>query len=112
MFVGTINKGISIEGYIANNLLEPSTLTDRHDVLVLEMIVRGMKHKSPLQPLVLSNIPPKYINYKIDIAQSTQDLISRCPKCSQLHRDYLIVSNIHRNKDSSKTNPSLLGPGV
>jgi len=48
MFVGTINRGISVQGYLDNLLLDPSTLRSRHDELSTEMIRRGYKHNSPL----------------------------------------------------------------
>jgi len=49
MFVGTLNKGISVEGYVSKGLLETSKLKERHDALAYEIISRGYKHNSPLK---------------------------------------------------------------
>ena len=48
MFNSTINKGISIGGYLDKGLLEIHNLQKRHDELVKEMQRRGYQHKSPL----------------------------------------------------------------
>jgi hypothetical protein len=34
MFVGAINRGTSMRGFIDNGMLEPATLAARHDELV------------------------------------------------------------------------------
>ena len=48
MFVGTINKNISIKGYIEKGLCEPDKLEFRHNQLSEEMIKRGYNHLSEL----------------------------------------------------------------
>ena len=48
MFVGTILKSKSLNGYFQNGLLEVHSLKKRHLQLAQEMIVRGYKHKSKL----------------------------------------------------------------
>jgi hypothetical protein len=51
MFIGSIKKNISMQGYLKNNLLEPNSLYARHNELVKEIIYRGMNHKSDLDSL-------------------------------------------------------------
>lgn len=83
MFVGTINKKIRIDGYIANNLIEPHSLEDRHMELVVEMQRRNMNHKSDLPYINRSYIPEKYQNHLIDRKSALDDLLSRCPDCKR-----------------------------
>jgi hypothetical protein len=76
MFVGVINKGSSIKGYLGKGLIEPRKIKERHNELRLEMISRGYKHKSPL-PVY------NYIgaNGKVDIKRSLNELKKRCKEC-------------------------------
>jgi hypothetical protein len=80
MFVGCINKGISLNGYISKGLVDISLLKKRHDELVTEMLSRGYKHNSPL------NFNPD--TYKclcagrIDAETSLKVLLARCGSCS------------------------------
>ena len=48
MFVGTINEGKNIQGYLDNELIETGNIQKRHEKLVKEMKKRGYKHNSPL----------------------------------------------------------------
>lgn len=75
MFVGALNKGTSVQGYLDNGLLEIHNIQSRHDELVEEMKRRGMNHKSPL---VFEN--GKKAGF-IDREKSFKDLISRCYVC-------------------------------
>lgn len=61
MFIGSINKGRDIEGYVKNNLIEPSKLYQRHQELVNEMKRRGMNHKSELNLIEEGNV---HVNFK------------------------------------------------
>lgn len=75
MFVGTINKGISIQGYLDKGLVNPALIKERHDALAAEMLRRGYRHNSPL---------PSYdcgIFHKLDIKANALDLFRRCPEC-------------------------------
>lgn len=77
MFCGTINKGISIKGYVEKGLVEVQNIKTRHDELRDEMIKRGMKHNSPL---------PEYKSWNegsIDIDNNIEELKRRCPQCRQ-----------------------------
>lgn len=81
MFVGTLNKGISVAGYLADNLMEPASLEARHGELVAEMTRRGYNHKSPLP--AARALPPKDAAVRIDAAASQAELLRRCPACAK-----------------------------
>jgi hypothetical protein len=87
MFVGSINKGISIRGYISDGLVEPGKLRERHDELEDEMIRRGMKPNSPLPAInwdrynTFTGIPLE--NCKVDRSRSINELHKRCPRCAE-----------------------------
>lgn len=76
MTVGTLNRGKSLAGFLANDLLEPQSLHSRHDALVREMTRRGYRHASPLPALHAE--PPVH---RIDAAASAAELIRRCSLC-------------------------------
>lgn len=80
-FVGTINKCRKVDGYICNNLLEPLSITKRHDELAEEMINRGMNHKSPIIEPDLSYLDESKIYSEVDKEMAMNDLLNRCEKC-------------------------------
>ena len=82
MFVGSINRGNDIWGYVKNNLVEPNSLTERHDELSQEMIRRGYNHKSPIKEVDLSRLIEKEKLAKVDSMKSLVDLLSRCKYCA------------------------------
>ena len=78
MFVGTINKGISIQGYLDDGLVEVDLLWARHDELAKEIERRGYNHKSPL---------PEYKwgggdNGCVDVSANEVELRRRCKDCT------------------------------
>ena len=77
MFVGTINKGHSLWGYVNNNLCDPSSIISRHDALVKEIEKRGYNHQSPLY--LEKQLPCHPINIKT----AQQELLTRCSECSK-----------------------------
>jgi len=80
MFVGTLKKGISVKGYLADNLMEPASLHSRHDALVIEMGRRGYNHQSPLPieyPVVINDLA-----VTIDRPAALAELVRRCPECA------------------------------
>lgn len=85
MFVGTINKGISIDGYIGGNLLEPVQLLIRHYRLAEEMLSRGYQHKSELAAVDLSRLSEKQLLTTVDQESSLTELLRRCPDCRARH---------------------------
>lgn len=75
MFAGCINKGKTLTGYITGGLLDPASLTARHNRLVKEMHNRGFSHLSPMGRY-------KGISSPIDSAASLRDLLTRCRACA------------------------------
>jgi hypothetical protein len=86
MFLGSMKKGISMESYIKNNLLELSSLEKRHTELVKEMKRRGMNHKSILCENDVNIGKLKYnelITYNIDRNNALEELLKRCNQCTE-----------------------------
>ena len=85
MFYGSINKGIAIDGYLANNLLELPTLAQRHAALVAEMKRRGYNHRTPLLEEHVRELceyyPEEQVAVTINREAALNDLLSRCPEC-------------------------------
>ena len=77
MLVGTLQKGISVQGYIDNQLVELEHIRARHDELVEEMIKRGYNHKSPLPDY------PEVSGGVVDREENLRDLVNRCPDCRE-----------------------------
>ena len=76
-FVGTLNKKISIKGFIDKGLLEIHNLRKRHHELEIEMISRGYKHNSPLkefEEITLGNVNSE---------ENLKDLCKRCSSCRE-----------------------------
>ena len=80
MFVGSLHKDLT--GYVANGLLQASSLTQRHDEIAAEMARRGYNHRSPLPQY---QVPPELTTSTVDPVRSTQDLTTRCSECAALH---------------------------
>ena len=76
MFVGTILKKKSIKGYLDNGLIEVPMLKFRHNELVEEMMLRGMKHNSPLDKFLY-----KGRMGHISREKSKKELLDRCESC-------------------------------
>ena len=87
MFVGTINKGISVAGYLRDNLLEPISLLTRHYELAAEMTRRGYNHKSDLLEVSLEGLTWKQLWTKVDSEASLVELIRRCPECRKRYEE-------------------------
>lgn len=95
MFIGTIAKGVSVQGYLDGGLLEPDMLYSRHDILVAEMSRRGMKHKSPLPVIDI----PDAIKHQghVDPLHNFRDLANRCPDCrARIESDETLKAEISR----------------
>jgi len=88
MFAGTINKRISVAGYISDHLLEPASLYARHQALVAEMEDRGYRHKSPFPYLREDFLDEPYYGVTIDPDASLKELLRRCPECSKRYRAF------------------------
>ena len=83
MFVGTMNAGKSIQGYVANGLIEVDTLLDRHEQLAKEIERRGYNHSSPLfiNALVMETYRGLGV---VDSQNSLDELARRCGDCAEL----------------------------
>ena len=92
MFLGTLRKLKSVQGYIDNNLLEIKSMQRRHAALVYEMmrrmILAGRQsgHSSRLTNKMIEEVEPHYshiIDFEIDRQSSAADLFGRCAECSK-----------------------------
>ena len=81
MLAGTLARGRSIDGFIANDLLEPSSLVVRHERLACEMAERGFRHVSPLPDIDLTRLPERSRTHEVDVARSFRELTRRCETC-------------------------------
>ena len=77
MFIGTINRGKSVKGYLENGLLEVHNLYNRHEELVEEIIRRKYNHYSEVKKKWKSAEKVGIINKE----KNLKELISRCSKC-------------------------------
>ena len=75
MFRGTIVAGKRTNGYLKNKLVVLGKIKERHDILVKEMLRRGMNHKSPLEKF------NEGVGGIIDIKENEKELIKRCKDC-------------------------------
>ena len=94
MFFGTMLREKSINGYIENNLFEPTLLVKRHDDLVAEMLSRGYNHNSPLEVslgefLHFQDVYRHVWKRKIDRVASLNELINRCPECNRRYNEHV-----------------------
>jgi hypothetical protein len=94
MILGSLRKGISLDGYVAKNCLELRSLKFRHTDIAVEIIARGYNHKSPL------DYPDGYsfgqsinvYNSKVNKEKSLQELLRRCADCRKLQEIYKNVA--------------------
>lgn len=64
-------------------LIEPESMSNRHDELVAEMIRRGYNHNSSYEQPDLSHLPFNQRYAKADIRYNIQDLSCRCVECKR-----------------------------
>ena len=94
MFIGTFKQKKRIFGYIKNNLVEPLSIPNRHNVLAWELVRRSLiksngefytPHETWIDekeyPKLIEYLPDEIINYKIDKEKAVNDLLNRCTKC-------------------------------
>lgn len=86
MLAGTLVKGRSIAGFIAKELLEPSSLAARHECLAREMVARGFAHRSPLPEVDLSALSEEARICRVDADRSYVELLDRCEACAGRRR--------------------------
>lgn len=80
MLLGSLKKDKNIEGFIADKLVEPQSIQERHKELVGEMDKRGYNHKSELgsEDLKAIESAPKG---EVDLEANRRELWNRCEKC-------------------------------
>lgn len=87
MFIGTINQGKSINGYVKKGLVEVHNLYNRHQELVKEMNRRKYNHKS--------EVGMKWKNVQkvgtINKEKNKNELISRCSKCKERFHLFKVI---------------------
>jgi len=77
MLVGWIQKGMSLKGFVADGLVDPRIIQERHDDLAVEMVARGGNHNSPLP----AHSSPGPDENHIDGQANIQELARRCADC-------------------------------
>lgn len=78
-------KGHSVKGRLNPIVqIEPISMEERHNSLVLEIKDRGMNHKSPYEQPDLSSYGKEVLNAKVDQRESIKDLCKRCEKCRKI----------------------------
>ena len=84
MFLGTLEKGKKLNGYLSKGLFDLRLLQSRHDELANEMLRRGYKHNSPLNvsKLLLSDSEKFYGH--VNIEENLKELSNRCFDCDLL----------------------------
>lgn len=79
MFIGTLNRGKTVKGYLEKGLLEVHSLYSRHEELVKEMKRRGYRHCSPVDEQWKSAEKSGAIDQK----KNLEELLKRCPRCKR-----------------------------
>lgn len=91
MFIGTLNKGKKIDGFLENNLFEPTSLFQRHEDLKDEMKNRGYNHKSNIcesHCYSVLDLPKEKQNWKVDKDMALKELLDRCPECHSRFNEF------------------------
>lgn len=79
MFVGSMNRGTNIYGFLKKRLIETTAIISRHEELVVEMKRRGYAHKSPLPEIM--PYPKSWDEVKVDRQASMVEILRRCQSC-------------------------------
>jgi hypothetical protein len=83
MFIGTINRGKQVKGYLEKGLLEVHSLYSRHEELVEEMKRRGYNHHSKVEE--------KWKTAQklgtVDRKKSLEELLNRCTRCKRRYSE-------------------------
>ena len=75
MFVGTLLKNKSLDGYIKKGLVEVHNIEKRHRELAEEMVKRGFHHHSPIREFT------SVTKGKVDSEKNIIELRERCKEC-------------------------------
>lgn len=83
---GSLVKKRSITGYVKNECVEPTSMDERHQELVDEMVTRGYKHQSPFEMPDISYLPLDEQLATVPMSKSLALLLTRCPECHERFR--------------------------
>ncbi len=89
MFIGAIDRGLSVKGYLEKNLLEVHNLYHRHEELVREMKRRGYKHNSKIDKKWRQAEKIGSIDKEMNLVQ----LLNRCSRCTERYKRTHGISN-------------------
>lgn len=81
-FIGSLNHGHSISGYVKKGFVEVHNIRKRHDLLVSDFARRGYNHDSSLPFFEVFEAG------KIDVLWNLHVLLSRCFDCLQNFKKY------------------------
>ena len=83
MLVGTLQRRKRVDGFVANGLIEPAAVRERHAALVREMERRGYRHQSPLpfHLAALRRYAAAIRSARVSVRKSRADLRERCKEC-------------------------------
>ena len=94
--IGSLKTGRSITGHLVKGQVEPMSIWQRHQELVVEMKRRNYNHKTPIIPEEIL-IPIEWKKYKVDRQKSLVDLLKRCPKCVERYTTLYGKEEIWKN---------------
>lgn len=81
MIAGLFRKKRRIDGFLAHNCIEPSSVVARFAALKREMRARGYNAKKTLRSVQAGHLPPKQRGWKINRAENRRLLAKRCVEC-------------------------------
>lgn len=76
-----LREHMCLHELIALNAMEAHSIVSRHAEVASELHRRHMEHSTPLPELALEGLPPRILNYSIDVERSRYDLIVGCADC-------------------------------
>ena len=85
MFIGTIDRGKPVKGYLEKGLLEIHNLHCRHEALVEEMKRRGYNHYSKVDEKWKTTKKVGIVNQE----KNLDELINRCSRCKKRYSNLL-----------------------
>lgn len=77
MVAGCLRRKKTLGRYLTDKLVDPTLVSARHEVLVVELTRRGYNHKSPL-----GDAPYEGDSTHIDPEVNLRELARRCPACA------------------------------
>ena len=91
MFIGAIDRGYSVKGYLERGLLEIHNLYNRHEELVREMERRNYRHNS--------KIDKKWKQVErlgsIDKQKNRKQLVDHCSRCRERYAHAFLDNSSH-----------------